>query len=112
MTESEIMKTLECCRGLKIVNVKFFNCEIPLEVTETEKEIFVGDILDLLNRKNAEIELLENESKRQATKAIKEFAERVKKLIVMCYYDLGDLEDTMLLEKDIDQIAKEMGVEL
>lgn len=49
---------------------------------------------------------------RARAEAIKEYKERVKKLIAMCNYDLGDLEDTMLMEKDIDQIAKEMGVEL
>ena len=60
-----------------------------------------------INRKNAEIELLENESKRQATKAIKEFIATLKSkkgLESFCGYRIFDWE--------LYQIAEEMGVEL
>ena len=100
MTESEIMKALKECE-----DCHYFN--------ECEKSTRLA--LDLINQKNAEIELLENESKRQATKAIKEFVERVKAKHrrIMDYDEAGFGCQILIVEETyIDKIAKEMGVEL
>lgn len=90
MTESEIMQSLECCTSNR-----------------------ARDLLDLINRKNAEIENLtinmnafglgmkrEKERADNArAEAIKEFAERVKKT---------NRSVAILRTSHIDQIAKEM----
>jgi hypothetical protein len=91
------------------------------------------DILALINRKNDQIKhkddeidllqkaiqvqeaMLKNQDyaiKTARAEAIKEFAERVQKLVDMCWYDLGNFDDLMEMKTDIDKIAKEMGVEL
>lgn len=143
MTESEIMKALEVCGKDEPCETcpakgKFYNDEFRC----------CGNLMiiaiDLLNRKNAEIEDLKNQlsifkkllDKAEArihmykhydeerdirlhsrltetarAEAIKEFAERVNNLIDMCFYDLGDFDDNMSMKTDVDQIAKEMGVE-
>jgi peptide deformylase len=115
MTEAEIMKALECYRNSKI---------IPTE----EGCISIGDIIDLINRKNAEIEDLQHEKtelqhkieklnlenlqmvasiKGLEARAIKEFAERLLKDYAIIIYD----GDCVVYDGDIYNLAKEMGVE-
>ena len=96
MTEAEIMKALEDQKGLYLAN-----------------GVFAYDALALINRKNAEIEQfadigkMYSEIKAEAkAEAIKEFAERVKEESI-----LTDKFGEVILSADIDQIAKEMGVE-
>ena len=112
LTESEIMKALECCStGLAE------DCaECPHE-SNCLKVSLEGLALDLINRKNAEIERLEkaievqeimlgNQDraiKKAKAEAIKEFAERVKDLFP---------EEDKITRNVIDDLAKEMGVEL
>ena len=123
MTEAEIMKALECCCNRSITKcIK----ECPLKDFDGEcYSAMKRDILDLINRKNAKIDELQIKTEHLAgfvdvaykeiekkaiiarAEAIKEFAERVK----------DNFEDGRLFGKDavcrrLDQIAKEMGVEL
>ena len=99
MTENEIMMKAEHYRG-----------QIGKDIC-VDTELF-HEMLDLINRKNAKIEKLNFENlqmvasiKGLRAEAIKEFAERVKE---KQYLDGVYVVDV----KDIDQIAKEMGVEL
>jgi hypothetical protein len=123
MTESEIMKALECCKKDDCDNCPndFGNCYSNL----------ANDAISLINRKNAEIERLqeyhdemeeaiyafrEDHAKVKFFKseiraeAIKEFTQRVRKylLFTKCVND----EDINEIWRYLDQIAKEMGVEL
>ena len=122
MTESEIMKALECC----VTSGDFTKSQIEIcspcpyfnlgDCTGTLK----ANALYLLNSKNAEIDkskhykrlyedlkaehietikAIRQNEKATRTEAIKEFAERIKSVFVID-------------ERFIDQIAKEMGVEV
>lgn len=116
MTEAEIMKALECLAS--------------------QGEYTVQNALDLINRKNAEIEvykerfeMLDSNSQmaigyadaleeRARAEAIKEFADRLKeagaKSVEVAFYGNGTetIEFITLRTNLVDQIAKEMGVEL
>ena len=147
MTESEIMKALECCStGLAK------DCAICPHESNCLKVSLEGLALDLINRKNAENEDLQKQisifkkllDKAEAkihmykhydeerdirlhsrltetarAEAIKEFAERVKTEFEDSKYKVNDtfyartcntVVDSCI--EVIDQIAKEMGVEL
>lgn len=111
LTEAEIMKALECCKSRE--TGKCDRCILSLQGRECKNLTFF--ILDLINRKNAEIEeykerfeMLDSNSQmaigyadaleeRAKAEAIKEFAERVSKELKIDKFFL-------------DQIAKEMGV--
>lgn len=121
MTDSEIIKALECC-----INCDCKNC--PCKVDESHcDEIPTEEILDLINRLKAELdesreknaglalallhevvnedEQLRNEITKVAkSEARKEFVERLKEEAVKTYY--GELVFT---EDDIDNLLKEMG---
>lgn len=128
MTETEIMKSLGWCElvtdNIVLSNKKGENFLFALQSLQTIKQV-----LKDYNLKNAEIErlkkaikvqeiMLDNQDyaiKKAKAEAIKEFAERVKEGFDDCRrvndyvysgYDTGDVLRT------IDQIAKEMGVEL
>lgn len=86
MTESEIMKALECCSNQNGFNGELCESECPYKnrCYDKEKDIdFLRDVIDLINRKNAEIErwkkncdeLYEQMSERQ--KAEVEIAKRI-----------------------------------
>ena len=116
MTEAEIMKALECCKtdncGKHCPFYEYADCMDRLD----------NLLLDLINRKNAENEKLSMEIdeliiakdqlfdeaealiKKARAETIKEFGER---LMQMC-----DEPNWCVWLSDIDQIAKEMGVEL
>ena len=105
MNEAEIMKALECCCNGVIL------CKsCPYKKYNLCSKELLKDVLDLLNRKNAEIENARSE-------AIKEFAERVKeagaKSVEVAFYGNGTetIEFITLRTSLVDQIAKEMGVE-
>lgn len=121
MTEAEIMKALECWASEK-------ECEETCECFKYDTPrcdlLTARNALDLINSKNAEIERLNTELedkqfrcdscdrigltrsehivciKQAKAEAIKECLEKAKE-VTYHYYD-----------SDIDQIAKEMGVEL
>ncbi len=85
MTDNEIIKALECCKNKRCVNCpyddvadKFAECSAKL----------VNDALDLINRQKAEIESKNRQigelvsfQRFCETKAVKEFAERLKNRI-------------------------------
>lgn len=115
MNETEIMKALECCQVDSKRDWDCDNCPYNDNCSQMHK-----DALDLINRKNAEIDRITKERDNitktytevvdawQITRAeaIKEFAVRVKE-------ELGD--DWCWLQGSfihLDQIVKEMGVEL
>ena len=113
LTEAETMKVLECC-SKKVAE----SCaECPLRETNCLDISIEQLAIDLINRKNAEIERVTKERdniiktymevvdawKITRAEAIKEFAERVKQKLSFGKYIQAD---------QIDQIAKEMGVEL
>jgi hypothetical protein len=129
MTELEIMKALECCSN----NVLYENClscpyEKYLEKGHTCIILVTKSTLALLNRKNAEIEKLCGEVdeliiakdqlfdeaealiKKARAEAIKEFAIRLA--MHFGTYTENDSVRVVDLFRLIDQIAKEMGVEL
>ena len=140
-SETEIMKALECCtKGVMgCINCPLFDYSDDADAC---KRYAMRNSLDLINRKNAEIERLEKtksigttnwltkgmsaeqiaEKKAKAiaecnaeirAEAIKEFAERVK-AVMSPSTDFNDYTNEFLkiVCNNIDQIAKEMGVEL
>ena len=108
MTDNEIINALECCRTNIMGDCK--RCNLRLEDGTTQPfctTILMGNALDLINRQKAEIERLRDEIrqthatipdliKQVRTKAIQEFAERLKP-ILFNYYD-----------SEIDNLVKEM----
>lgn len=112
MTDSEIIKALECCTT-KGKSCK--NCPAYVKVDRSNcKEAFRG-ALDLINRQKAEIDCLQKELLKEMydfeteydskikAEARKEFAERLKEKAEEDYY--GDL---ILYTPDIDELLKEM----
>lgn len=87
MTDAEIIKALECCCSNNIDSCE--ECPIKIECY-TETIDCKKEALDLINRQKAEIERLQKENNQFAdigkmyseikAEAIKEFAERVKKI--------------------------------
>lgn len=135
MNENEIMKALECCiKAETWCDCESLGCPASTEQgclfslrTENDGENtiyieIIKDALDLINRKNSEIEKVRTELDRLTiyfdeaveaklktarAEAIKEFAERVKENEHAVY------PGAFFVYVDaIDQIAKEMGVEL
>lgn len=108
MTDSEIIKALECC------TTKGKSCKICPAYVKVDrsncKEAFRG-ALDLINRQKEEIEKLnkqlvfeiESAYDRGAKAAVKEFAERVKN----CCFDLDDFPSSVVSVRRIDILAKE-----
>ena len=106
MTESEIMRALECAYLWQTTDVRTYK-GIPIEE-------FSKAVLDLINRKNAKIEKLNFENlqmvasiKELRAEAIKEFAEMVKMRFSGTMCCSGGL-----ILREVNKIAKEMGVEL
>ena len=111
MTETEIMKALECCSKDEINGLNIFTYgDVPMRS-------LLKYALALLNRKDAKIGKLNFENlqmiasikgleERARAEAIKEFAERLKKEIACFVPNVADVREV------IDNTAKEMGVEL
>ena len=120
-SEAEIMKALECCKtdncGKHCPFYEYADCMDRLD----------NLLLDLINRKNAEIEeykerfeMLDSNSQmaigyadaleeRARAEAIKEVLQRARGKVCCIPQHHFTLEQVLC---DIDQIAKEMGVEL
>ena len=94
LTDNEIVKALECYRGQKLFA---FNGKKP--------EIYIHDILDLINRLQAENERLNNHivdsNKKVKSEAYKEFAERIK-------IETGYLFSAESIEVEVDNLLKEL----
>jgi hypothetical protein len=105
MTDTEIIKALECCRTNIVADCK--RCNLRLEDGTTRPyctTILIGNALDLINRQKAEIERLKIEKDNLIrtyaecqAEAVKEFAERLKDVV-------GWIEITV---DDIDNLLKE-----
>lgn len=103
--DDEIIKALEenTAEHLAV----YMNCHTPngiVLVSPTE-------ILDLINRKNAEIEKLKKEKEilsRYELEIAKDFAERLKKKVQKPEFPW---EDFFICESDIDEVLKEMESE-
>lgn len=135
MTESEIMKALECCKD----GLKCSQCYCK-PIHNDCASVLIGDALDLINRKNAEIAMLKREIPDRkyavcvkvrngmvytksledydwligdiSAEAIKEFAERLKKRKYQSS-DWSHGEHPFVVEDDdIAEIAAEMGVDV
>lgn len=145
MTEAEIMKALECCLKTKTMgDCEDMNCPAFTKcgcsyVLRTDEDFeglvyceMLKDALDLINRKNAEIEkskhyksfyedlkaehietikAIRQNEKATRTEAIKEFAERAmrKKRSITVGHGITDY---VVDEFVFAEIAKEMGVKL
>lgn len=108
MTDEQIIKALECC-------LKENECQVcPYGAVCLDNKyvsILSKDALDLINRQKVEIERLKDHNKQLrydrkqiTTKAIKEFAERLKK---HCYVEPKD-QRNVVAEIIIDHYVKEM----
>lgn len=127
MTEAEIMKALEWC--------ELFTDNLVLSSKKGEKFTFalqslqtIEQVLKDYNRKNAEIERLQSmnqakldmihdlreEIETARAEAIKEFIERLKAYPVRFHIEHDHLDKFVpfIDDNDLDQIAKEMGVEV
>lgn len=104
MTDTEIIKALECCSSRK-------NCEENCPYFELKRNFFecvqvsTSDAIDLIKRQQAEIE-------KARAEAIKEFADKLKEKAV----DVGICDAqgnsfggaTVVFVGDIDNLVKEM----
>ena len=116
MTDNEIVKALECYRGQVLFT---FNGKKP--------EIYIHDIIDLINRQKAEIErLLKSLSElsnhihliteRKQAEAIKEFAERLKNasgsaVAVQDGRELYETKSYTINAMKLDNLVEEMAGE-
>lgn len=119
-TEAEIMKALECCFKKGLLCESCDECP-NMAMGSLCMDQMIKDAIDLIERKNAEIERLEALSKHHQTlinmlnegiaearaEAVKEFAERVKKKGFT-----NNFCKLLITAEEVDRIAKEMGVEL
>ena len=104
MTDSEIIKALDCC--------KYDDCNNCPNVVDNCHANLIDYAISLINRQKEEIKRLKEENNHFAnigkmdskikSEAIKEFAERVKDLI----YEADDINPVS--ETQIDNLVKEM----
>ena len=120
MTDSEIIKALECCKG---ADTDCWECELFDCCKVTVQEI-MQNALDLINRQKAEVERLNKEVDRLSqcvlyndgivadlekdlfnakAEAYKEFAERLKESA----FTINQCEE-ILFKENIDNLLKEM----
>lgn len=118
MTDEQIMQGLKWCYQ---VEGSCGDCPYrPDDIKKAKCHDRLGnDVIDLIKRQQATIEQLEAEvdtyvtlSKEMHTKAIKEFADRVKEKCATKtrFKNLGfKIEECGVTEKEIDNLVKEMG---
>ena len=132
MADNEIIKALEHCKEQGLTSECYFDCSYYGTKRDC-MSVLLGDALDLINRKKAEIEGLKNnvrckividDEKMERIKnecleridynikeikaeAIKDFAERAKEKAYYC--EKKDGKDNFVVnEMDIDSLVKEM----
>lgn len=124
MTETEIMKALECCGDEEALH---WCTECPYYDKENDlcQEDLHRDTIDLLNRKNAEIErlngdlIIERTRRENAVNAYHEArAEAIKEFLMKAeargyFPETNDPDDDweVVSLESLYKIAKEMGVE-
>lgn len=122
MTDNDIIKALECCRD----TVNNSNCckLCPYYEVKDCAVASANDILDLITRKQSEIERLKTENKHYAeleqgcyvtgvknikAVAYKEFAEKLKDIFEHAYqFEYGYLLNKDVINAKIDNLVKEM----
>ena len=101
LTDNEIIKGIECCAS------RTFRCDeccyAPFKFNECTPHI-LNDALDLINRQKAEIERLLQKLQQPQTEVIKDFAERLKDILLEEY----DGDDGWAFENILDKLVKEM----
>lgn len=107
MTDNEIIKALECCLE-DIANCD--NC--PYEhYCSIHQNNMLKDTLSLINRQQAEIEKINNHihevTKTIKSEAINSFAKKLKAQI-KSYEDVFDCLSPNVINRDIDNLVKEM----
>lgn len=124
MNDNEIIKALECCIDCKCKECPCYkNIDGEMRCTEIDEE----EILNLINRKKAEIERLQNQLKEGIdlsdsvlkivkTEAYKEFAERLtNRICEKLDRSLGNHNGNNYfitdVYEDIDELVKEMAGE-
>ena len=112
MTDTEIIKALECCPQ----HIMCGHC--PFRNVENCMSALYVDALDLINRQKAEVERLKAEAQmadgyadaleeRAKSEAIKEFAERLKATLMP--FPMHCMPDVFVVSADeIDNLVKEM----
>ena len=108
MTDKEIIKALECCSVGTFAcdeQCPCFHSKSNLKISSCRFEL-ICDALDLINRKKAEIEALvagqetlQKYIEKARAEAIKEFAEKLKKLMEL---------ESVIYNSHIDNLVKEM----
>jgi hypothetical protein len=118
MTEAEIMKALECCFKKGLLCESCDECP-NMAMGSMCMDNMIRDAIDLINRKNAEIEEKSNRLREilpivaeLKAEAIKEFAERLIEQKHECGCNFRKKPVYAVTADKIAQIAKEMGVEL
>ena len=118
MTDSEIIKALECCKSM-VSSCE--ECPMHIEGAICHEYELNKKALTLINRQKAEIELWQNEYKRACaerdahictsnvmkSEAVKEFAERLEEYSYESMGNYGSRHMDVSV-KDIDNIVKEM----
>lgn len=102
MTDSEIIKALECCKELTCKDCPIFPNSIPVLLCKSRLET---EALDLIKRQQAEIErykgvikFLEKDVSTAKTDGIKQFSEKLKDYAWYCDVDM----------RALDRLEKEM----
>ena len=122
MTDNEIIKALECCTDESYENCN--ECPYSIDTVSCERMKLLEDSLDLINRQQAEIDVLRADLKRVCaerdarictnnfikSEAIKEFAERLKEKSYKTIRNYGLTKDVVEV-CDIDNLVKEMESE-
>ena len=118
MTDTEIIKSLECCGNTNGSNCS--KCPMYLQNKDNDfcHEDLMKNILDLIKRQGAEIERLQNmlaaecqHSIEFRNNTIKEFAERLKKTALDCDVSFGygnGCYVKAVTTIEIDNLVKEM----
>lgn len=98
MTDSEIVKALECCKNLncsacpKKANLFVTDCDVKL----------CEEAIDLINRQQAEL-------KKAKSEAVKEFAENLKRKSELVAPSVWAIPYRAVAVADIDKLTEEMG---
>lgn len=119
MTDSDIIKALECCLVTGQCKAGCF-----VDVLECEPVLF-GAVQDLIKRQQAEIERLEglatnmeycanhalDEIEKEKREAIKDFTERLKARVKEAAYEQPEIDDGRVCESEIVGIINELVAE-
>lgn len=111
--DNEIIKALECC--VQNTREACVECPIGFEGRDLCLNVAMEEAIGLINRQKAEIERLERvvsikQKNKQTIKseAIKEFAKRLKEVMVATHKDINGYRRYETEDYYIDKLVKEM----